>query len=391
MCLCTPIFGDSPSTVIVSVDIKPQSCPNVLNVKSRGVLPVAIIGSGEFDVSNINSDTISLEGVPPLRSSIEDVATPIVDGVDCDCTTDGPDGFADLTLKFDTQEVLVALGEVEGGQEWILYLTGQLNDGTPIEGSDCIRLVPGDNKNGDQMWVEIWFAPHAQMQTDIGSSIAFYTGFGITLWDFSLYAYNQGARSAIITGPGLPVAGQVLEHYYPEPNFRLYPKGAWGHPSGGWGLWLDDTAISAIPDNAVYSIGIYQETADTVSLSDTPLKTYTKTIAKRSVLNSELNTSLFPTLITPSSHDESVLNIPGIVDVSWSNPSNMSVGFINLGLHSPDWSTSYQIMINVTPGDTSATLDTTSLPSDVRANHLYMSGTDIYERSFGFGWDLFSP
>lgn len=488
--------------VEVDIDIKPQSCPNALNVKGRGILPVAILGSDGFDVSNIDTDTISLEGVPPLRSSIEDVATRIVDGVDCDCTTDGPDGFTDLTLKFDTQEVVAALGEVEGGQERILYLKGQLNDGTPIEGSDCIRLV-SDHDNyvsaaidecwqileamyatstpsteelsnwfdmwvaegflyegrdaahvlsdwlagegpgigitfsveiaepmdvtgtsyvsgywvmvsyswsggtgsfraamvfngtqwlwyGDQMLLErVEFVPHAQMQTNPDGNVAFYTGFGITLWDGGLYAYNQGARSAIITGPGLPEAGQVLEHYYPEPYFRLYPKGGWPHPSGGWGLWLDDTAISSIPDNAVYTIGIYKETAETVSLSDMPLTSLTKTFTKGPMLNSELNASLFPTLTTPSSHDESILNVPGIVDVSWSNPSNMSVDFINLGLHSLDWSTEYQIMKSVTPGDLSTTLDTTSLPSDVRANQLYMHGTDEYGRRFGFGWEFF--
>jgi hypothetical protein len=372
----------SIEAIEASIDIKPQSCPNVLNVKSRGILPVAILGSDEFDVSNIDSETISLEGVPPLRSSIEDVATPIVDGVDCDCTTDGPDGFTDLTLKFDTQEIVAALGDIEGGQERILYLTGQLNDGTPFEGSDCIRLVPYKDQNGDQMWVELEFLPHAEMKTDTDDNIAFFSGFAIQLWDDNFYAYNQGARSAIITGPGLPITGQILKHYYPEPTFRLYP-------TGEWGLWLDDTTISTIPDNSTYTIGIYEETADTVSLSDTPLQSYTKTFTKGPMLNLELNVSLFPALITPSSHDESVLNIPGLVEVSWTNPSNMAVDWTALGLHSPDWSAEYMTSTDVTPGDESATLDTTSLPSDVLANQLYMYGTDAYGRRFGFAWALF--
>jgi len=37
-------------TIEVPVDIKPTSCPNPLNVKSRGVLPVAILGTADFDV-----------------------------------------------------------------------------------------------------------------------------------------------------------------------------------------------------------------------------------------------------------------------------------------------------------------------------------------------------
>lgn len=369
-------MAEAPVEIWVEIDIKPGSYPNSINPNAGGVIPVAILTTADFDASTVDPQTVALEGAAARckgksgrYGSMEDV-----------------DGDGDLDLVV----------QIENDIEWDpeateATLTGQLNDGTPIEGSDCIRLVPDNDKKGDQMWLsDRDFVPHAQMQVDIDDTVAFYTGFDVSLWDDSLYAYNQGARSAIITGPGLPVAGQVLEHYYPEPVFRLYPKGAGGHPGGGWGLWLDDTVISAIPDNAEYTIGIYQETADTVSLSNTPLKTYTKTIVKRPVLNTELNTLLFPALITPSSHDESDLDIPGLVEVSWSNPSNMSVEYINLGLHSPGLNTEYLISTDVTPGDTSATLDTTSLPLDVRAGHLFLQGDDADERKFGFGWDLSS-
>ena len=57
----------------VIVDIKPGSCPNPLNVKSSGVLPVAILGTADFDVTTIDATSIRLAGVSPLRSSIEDV------------------------------------------------------------------------------------------------------------------------------------------------------------------------------------------------------------------------------------------------------------------------------------------------------------------------------
>jgi hypothetical protein len=66
----------------VFVDIKPGSCPNPFNVKSKGVLPVAILGAEDFDVTMIDPSEILLsrdgieEGVPPLRWSYEDVATP---------------------------------------------------------------------------------------------------------------------------------------------------------------------------------------------------------------------------------------------------------------------------------------------------------------------------
>lgn len=115
-----------PAIINVAVDIKPGSCPNTLNTKSQGVLPVAIVGTGDFNISTIDPASVRLAGVAPLRSSEEDVATPLVDKIDeCECTTDGPDGYLDLTLKFDTQEIFAALGDVEDSDLLSLTLTGQ--------------------------------------------------------------------------------------------------------------------------------------------------------------------------------------------------------------------------------------------------------------------------
>jgi hypothetical protein len=125
----------------VPIDIKPTSCPNPLNVNSKGVLPVAILGTEFLDVSDVDVSTVSLACVvAPLRFDYEDVATPF-EGELCDCHELGPDGYMDLTLKFDTQMVVEALGDVEDGEILSLPLLGYLNDGTPIEGSDCIRII----------------------------------------------------------------------------------------------------------------------------------------------------------------------------------------------------------------------------------------------------------
>jgi hypothetical protein len=126
---------------VVPVDIKPQSCPNPLNIKSKGVLPVAILGKADFDVATIDPASVALEGVAPLRWAIEDVATPVgTDAGDCGCTTAGPDGFADLTLKFGRQAIVAALGPVSDGDVLTLRLTANLSDGMPIEGTDCVII-----------------------------------------------------------------------------------------------------------------------------------------------------------------------------------------------------------------------------------------------------------
>ncbi len=131
--------------ILVGVDIKPGSCPNPLNVKSRGVLTVAILGSSDLDVKTIVATSVRLAGVAPIRDSYEDVATPVSDANECQCSTEGPDGFTDLTLKFETQEIVEVIDEVEHGDELVLQLTAVLSDETPIEGSDCI-VIRGRHK-----------------------------------------------------------------------------------------------------------------------------------------------------------------------------------------------------------------------------------------------------
>lgn len=128
------------SLINISLDIKPQSCPNPFNIKSKGVFDVAILGTDKFDVRDIDLSTISLEGVAPIRSHYKDETSPVIDEQECECHPQKKDGVLDLTMKFDINQIVDALGSVQDGQEWILYLTGNLQDGTVIEGSDCILI-----------------------------------------------------------------------------------------------------------------------------------------------------------------------------------------------------------------------------------------------------------
>ena len=135
--------------IYVPVDVKPQSCRNPLNGKANGVLPVAVLGTAVFDASGIDPATVRLEGVAPLRWSMEDVATPFepYTGKEdaFDCTDMGPDGFMDLTLKFDTQEIVNAVGAVAEGQVLVLTLTGSLTNGMSFQGEDVVVVVKTKN------------------------------------------------------------------------------------------------------------------------------------------------------------------------------------------------------------------------------------------------------
>ena len=126
-----------PAEIEVTVDIKPMSSPNPLNVNSKGVLPVAILGTTHFDVSQVDPTTIRLEGIAPLRWALEDVGSP-------DDPLAGPDELTDLTLKFGTQAIVAALGAVNDGDYVVLNLTGNLKEefgGTSIVGEDVVLII----------------------------------------------------------------------------------------------------------------------------------------------------------------------------------------------------------------------------------------------------------
>lgn len=134
--------------IAVPVDVKPTSCRNPFNIGQKGVMPVAILGTADFDVTQVDPASVVLEGVAPLRWAYDDVATPFepfIGKVDpFDCTTDGSDGFLDLTLKFKSQDLAAAIGEVADGDVLVLQLTGNLMEefgGTPIFGEDVIVIL----------------------------------------------------------------------------------------------------------------------------------------------------------------------------------------------------------------------------------------------------------
>lgn len=129
---------------VVPIDIKPTSCPNPVNVKSKGVLPVAVLGMEGFDVRDIDVGKVYLNDLHPIRFDYEDVATPF-EGELCDCHTEGPDGYMDLTLKFDMQMLAEDLKFYEDGAEVELFLGIGTVNGIATQGSDCIRVIKKGN------------------------------------------------------------------------------------------------------------------------------------------------------------------------------------------------------------------------------------------------------
>ncbi len=143
------VTGEIYQLVPVVVDIKPGSDVNPVNVKSRGVLPVALLGSEDFDVRTVDPASIRLAGVAPLRSAYEDVGAPgepLPEVTEQRLIAYATDGFEDLTLKFDTQAILAALDleTLNDGDLVSLTLEGRsyATDGNSrFVGSDTITIL----------------------------------------------------------------------------------------------------------------------------------------------------------------------------------------------------------------------------------------------------------
>ncbi|MBA7596034.1 hypothetical protein ES703_03003 [subsurface metagenome] len=119
----------------VEIDIKPGSDPNSINLGDRGVLPVAILGTEDFDVSTIDPGTIEIGGItlatrgpakaPKLAYSYEDV---------------NEDGYMDLVAFFGVQQLVEEGVLTDTTTE--LVLTAYTYDDVPITGGDFVRVVP---------------------------------------------------------------------------------------------------------------------------------------------------------------------------------------------------------------------------------------------------------
>ncbi len=113
----------------VDIDIKPGSPENTVNLGSRGITKVAILGSVDFDATQVDPSTVKLADA---RVRVKGNGQPLTTIQD----TNG-DGFLDLVLHIDTEGFDLTDGDVSA------TLTGRtLISDEAIEGEDVVRVVP---------------------------------------------------------------------------------------------------------------------------------------------------------------------------------------------------------------------------------------------------------
>ncbi|MFN8093442.1 MAG: hypothetical protein U0599_14710 [Vicinamibacteria bacterium] len=118
----------APDTVRrVSIDIRPGSPTNPINLGSNGVVPVAIRSAEGFDAASVDPTTVSLASAQvKLRGN----GTPMASRVDVD-----GDGLEDLVVQVSTSALVLAASDTTA------TLEGSTYDGQRIEGTDAVRVV----------------------------------------------------------------------------------------------------------------------------------------------------------------------------------------------------------------------------------------------------------
>jgi len=118
----------------VEIDIKPGGNPNNINLRSKGVVPVAVLTTGDFNANTIDPTTVKFAGASPVRWTL--------------CDVDG-DGDDDMMFHFKTQNLKLDENSTESTLTAMLIgtmtstMTSETTAGDLIQGTDEVCIKPG--------------------------------------------------------------------------------------------------------------------------------------------------------------------------------------------------------------------------------------------------------
>jgi hypothetical protein len=121
------LFGGG-GPIAMAIDIKPGDTKNIVRPSSGRVIPVAIFGSSDLNVTAINPRTIKLNGVDVMLVGKSDKSL-------CQQTDINDDNYQDLLCDVRTTGFKVSAGEYK------IILKAATYDGVSLRGEDRIRIV----------------------------------------------------------------------------------------------------------------------------------------------------------------------------------------------------------------------------------------------------------
>jgi len=104
------------------IDIKPGTYPNPINPREQGVVPVAILGSATFDVTQLNISSLRFgpRGATPSNNHFADI---------------NGDGYLDLLVQFSVPAIGLRCNDTA------LFLLGNVVQGVAVGGADSVVTV----------------------------------------------------------------------------------------------------------------------------------------------------------------------------------------------------------------------------------------------------------
>jgi hypothetical protein len=142
--------GAAPGEAVqINIDVRPGLCPNHLRLESALTVPIAVLGTVDFEVFRIDPASVRISRdeqdgeVAPVGWAYADVGTPLIGGL-CACHKRRGDGLDDLEFSFRIGDLIEALA-LEGcaGETVPLILTGTLETGEVFRGADCAHVISG--------------------------------------------------------------------------------------------------------------------------------------------------------------------------------------------------------------------------------------------------------
>jgi len=124
----SPFVVLQPTALQVTIDIKPGTFPNSINLGSGGTVPVAILSTSTFDARTVDplsialaSASVKLKGKGTPMTSFQDV---------------NGDGRLDLVVHVTTESLQLSATDTQA------ILNGRTFDGQRLRGTDSVRVVP---------------------------------------------------------------------------------------------------------------------------------------------------------------------------------------------------------------------------------------------------------
>jgi len=133
---CSSTCQTEQGGIEVRIDVRPGSTVNPINLKSEGEIPVAILGSPGFRVSDLDRMTLRFghcgrnEGARTRAFQIEDV---------------NRDGIPDLLSHYRTKDTNLRMGDTQA------CLVGMTKSGSMVHGTDVVNILTkggGPDKEG---------------------------------------------------------------------------------------------------------------------------------------------------------------------------------------------------------------------------------------------------